>query len=171
MSRVITSSFTDLHSQTASIFVNFLESHNQEELCFIKTTKLNTTIPPKKSLRFTCRANTRLADEANPWPNGLEISGTLLTVTKGNSHQVDIDITRNTNHEIVLRDKPYLANYNLHISNICKKASERIGVIMRLRNHIPTEAKLNLFKAAVLSHPTHCHLVWQFCRASDTLVD
>ena len=29
-------------------------------------------------------------------------------------------------------------NFNLHISNVCKKASQRIGVIMRLRNLIPT---------------------------------
>ena len=40
-------------------------------------------------------------------------------------------------------------DFNLHISNICKKASQRIGVTMRMRNLIPTEAKLNLFKAAI----------------------
>ena len=39
---------------------------------------------------------------------------------------------------------------------------------MRLRNLIPTEAKLHLFKAAILPHLTYCHLVWHFCRASDT---
>ena len=59
-------------------------------------------------------------------------------------------------------------NFNLHISNVCKKASQRIGVIMRLRNLIPTEAKLHLFKAAILPHLPYCHLVWHFCRASDT---
>ena len=59
-------------------------------------------------------------------------------------------------------------NFNLHISNVCKKASQRIGVIMRLRNLIPTKAKLHLFKAAILPHLTYCHLVWHFCRASDT---
>ena len=59
-------------------------------------------------------------------------------------------------------------NFNLHIGNVCKKASQRIGVIMRLRNLIPTEAKINLFKAAILPHLTYCHLVWHFCRASDT---
>ena len=58
--------------------------------------------------------------------------------------------------------------FNLHISNVCKKASQRIGVIMRLRNLIPTEAKFHLFKAAILPHLTYCHLVWHFCRASDT---
>ena len=40
---------------------------------------------------------------------------------------------------------------------------------MGLRNLIPTEAKLHLFKAAILPHLTYCHLVWHFCRASDTL--
>ena len=45
------------------------------------------------------------------------------------------------------------------------KASQRTGVIMKLRNLMPTEAKLHLFKAAILPH---LHLVWHFCRASDT---
>ena len=39
-------------------------------------------------------------------------------------------------------------NFNLHISDVCKKASQRVGVIMRLRILISTEAKLLLFKAA-----------------------
>ena len=37
-------------------------------------------------------------------------------------------------------------NFNLHISNVCKKASQRICVIMRIRNLMPTEAKLHLFR-------------------------
>ena len=32
-------------------------------------------------------------------------------------------------------------NFNHHINNVCKKASQRIGVLMRLKNLIPTEAK------------------------------
>ena len=48
-------------------------------------------------------------------------------------------------------------NFNHHI-NVCKKASQRIGVLMRLKNLIPTEAKLQLYKAAILPHLTYCHL-------------
>ena len=59
-------------------------------------------------------------------------------------------------------------NFNVHISNICKNASQRIGVIMRLRNLIPTEAKLHLYKASILPHLIYCNLAWHFCRASDT---
>ena len=48
------------------------------------------------------------------------------------------------------------------------KASQRTGVLMRLRNLIPTSAKLVLFKTAILPYLTYCQLVWHFCRASDS---
>ena len=38
---------------------------------------------------------------------------------------------------------------------------------MRLKNLIPTEAKLQLYKAAILPHLTYCHFTWPFCKASD----
>ena len=59
-------------------------------------------------------------------------------------------------------------NFNHHINNVCKKASQRIGFLMRLKNLIPTEAKLQLYKAAILPHLTYCHLTWHFCKASDS---
>ena len=50
-------------------------------------------------------------------------------------------------------------NFTNHISTICKKASQNIGVLMRLRNLIPTKTKLILFKSTVLPYLTYCHLV------------
>ena len=47
------------------------------------------------------------------------------------------------------------------------KANQRIGVHMRLKNLIPTEANLQLYKAAILLHLTYCHITWHFCKASD----
>ena len=123
LNQAITSSFTDLDSQTAPVFVNFIENLNQEELCFLKTTKRDVTLPPKESQRVTCRANTGPVerntpvlfepDEGSPWPNGLEVSETLLTVKKGKSSQVDIEITNNTNHAIVLRGRTLLGRLQL----------------------------------------------------------
>ena len=89
-----------------------------------KNTKSDPTIPPKQSLLVTSRVNTGPVgrptpvlfkpDETDPWPNGLEISETLLTVKKGKSSQVvDIDITNNTNHEIVLRGRTPLGQLQL----------------------------------------------------------
>ena len=44
--------------------------------------------------------------------------------------------------------------YPEHVNSACKKASQRIAVLMRLRNLIPIGAKLQLYKAAVLPHLT-----------------
>ena len=57
--------------------------------------------------------------------------------------------------------------FDEHIASISKRSSQRVGVLMRLRNMIPTDTKLQLFKAAILPYLTYCHLVWHFCRASD----
>ena len=45
-----------------------------------------------------------------------------------------------------------------HISTICERTSQRIGVLMRLRKLIPRKAKLVLFKSAGLLYITYCHL-------------
>ena len=58
-------------------------------------------------------------------------------------------------------------NFSNHIREVCIKSSQQIGVLTRLRNLIPTPAKLQLFKAAILPHLTYCSTVWHFCRASD----
>ena len=62
-------------------------------------------------------------------------------------------------------------SFSTHISDISKKASKKVGVLVRLRNMIPREAKLQMFKqsfkSAILPNLTYCHLVWHFCEASD----
>ena len=58
-------------------------------------------------------------------------------------------------------------NVSEHISAISEKVSKQIGVVMRLRKLIPEQAKLQIYKAAVLPHLTYCSLVWHFCKGSD----
>ena len=48
-------------------------------------------------------------------------------------------------------------NFTEHISKLCTKASQKVGVLSRLRNLIPCKAKLL----------TYCHLIWHFCESSD----
>ena len=59
-------------------------------------------------------------------------------------------------------------NYSSHISDICKKAGSKVGVLNRLKKLVPTYALLQLYKAGVLPNLTYCHTAWHFCRASDT---
>ena len=58
--------------------------------------------------------------------------------------------------------------FDEHINSISKKSSQRVGVLKRLWNLIPTQTKLQLYKAAVLLYLTYCHLIWHFCHASDS---
>ena len=57
-------------------------------------------------------------------------------------------------------------NYKAHISDICRKTSKKIGVLGRMRNMLPMQAKLQLYKSAILPNLT-CHTVWHFCCTSD----
>ena len=57
--------------------------------------------------------------------------------------------------------------FSEHISDICKKTSCKVGVLLRLRNLIPWSAKLQLYKSNILPHLTYCDIVWHFCRSSD----
>ena len=59
-------------------------------------------------------------------------------------------------------------NFNIHINEICKRASQRVGVMMRLKKFIPTNAKLTLYKSAILPYLTYCRdLTWHLCTASN----
>ena len=46
-------------------------------------------------------------------------------------------------------------------------ASQRVGVMMRLKKLIPTNGKLTLYKSAIVPYLTYCHLTWHFCTAKD----
>ena len=57
--------------------------------------------------------------------------------------------------------------FSEHISDICKKATCKVGVLLRLRNLIPWYVKLQLYKSNLLPHLTYCDIVWHFCKSSD----
>ena len=58
-------------------------------------------------------------------------------------------------------------DFSKHVSEVCKRAGSKVGVLTRLRNILSTRAKLITYKSAILSQLTYCHIVWNFCRSSD----
>ena len=92
-----------------------------------------------------------------------EPSLTAVDINAINGHSI------NTTEELKLLgvtiDKEL--HFSKHIFIICKKVSKLIGVLMRLRKLIPTEAKLQTYKTEILPHRTYCNLVWHFCKATD----
>ena len=57
--------------------------------------------------------------------------------------------------------------FSEHGKDINKRASQKVGVLLRLHNFIPCSAKLQLYKFAILLHLTYCDIVWQFFKSSD----
>ena len=58
-------------------------------------------------------------------------------------------------------------DFSAHVKSVSIKTSRRIGVLSRLRKLIPVEAKLAIYKSAILPYFSSCSLVWHFCKASD----
>ena len=58
-------------------------------------------------------------------------------------------------------------NFNTHIYEICKKASQRVGIMTRLLKLTPTNVKVTLYKSTIPSYLTYCHLTWYFFSAGD----
>ena len=88
----------------------------------------------------------------------------------GSSISVKIDneiITSSSNLKLLGVTLDDELNYSTHISDIYKKASKKVDVLVRLRNLITTEAKLQLYKSAILPNLTYCHTTWLFSKASD----
>ena len=59
-------------------------------------------------------------------------------------------------------------NFAGHISELCMRASQKVGMLVRLRNVIPCNAKLMLYKTSILPYLTHCHSVWKICKSPDS---
>ena len=53
-------------------------------------------------------------------------------------------------------------NFTEHLSKLCTKAGEKVGLLSRLRNLRPCKAKLLLHKSFILPY-----LTWHFCKSSD----
>ena len=62
----------------------------------------------------------------------------------------------------------YMLNFDLHISDICKKAARQINVLCRPSRYLSTETKLLIYKSFVRSNFSYCPLVWHFCSKSST---
>jgi len=61
-------------------------------------------------------------------------------------------------------------SFSEHVKFISVKSSQKIGVLLRLKNLIPEKAKLHIFKTSILPHLTYmlyCSLVCHFIRSSD----
>ena len=58
-------------------------------------------------------------------------------------------------------------NFSENISQLCQKASQQVGVLMRMKKLVPERAKLVIYRSSILPHFTYRQKIWHFARASD----
>ena len=54
-------------------------------------------------------------------------------------------------------------SFNAHVQSICKKANQKAGALMRIRNNILQAQKLTLYHSFIMSSFSYCPLIWMFC--------
>ena len=50
--------------------------------------------------------------------------------------------------------------FDIHVSNICKKASRQLEILKRIGNNLCKLGKLNIYYSFVLSNFNYCPLTW-----------
>ena len=103
---------------------------------------------------------------ANPEKFQLLIINTRNVDTDNDNHDISVDghaIERMGEIKLLGVQIYEKLSFTGHISELCTKASQKVGVLVRLRNLIPCNAKVSLYKSSILPHLTYCHLVWHFC--------
>ena len=61
-----------------------------------------------------------------------------------------------------------MLNFNDHISEICKKASQQLAVLKRIGRFLTKQGKLTIFKSFITSSFNYCPLTWHFCSQAST---
>jgi hypothetical protein len=51
----------------------------------------------------------------------------------------------------------------MHISSICRKASQQLNILKRLGRYLDRLSKLTIFHTFILSNFNFCPLAWHFC--------
>ena len=61
-----------------------------------------------------------------------------------------------------------MLNFELHVSNICKRAAKQINVLCKLSHYLNIETKLLIYKSFIRSNFSYCPLVWHFWSKTST---
>ena len=63
-------------------------------------------------------------------------------------------------------------NFKSHISELCKKASQKIAALSRLSSYLHNSEKKIIFNSIIKSQFSYCSLVWMFCsRTSNNMIN
>ena len=53
--------------------------------------------------------------------------------------------------------------FDLHTAKVCRKVSQQVAVLRRMRNMLPFEIRVRIYKSFIVLHFTYCAETWHFC--------
>ncbi len=92
--------------------IDLISANEPDDLCQVKSRKTDILIPNNRSIDVPCRANTGQINRTLPvlfepignteLPSGLSLQEELKSVKQGNCSLMNVIITNQTNHDIIL---------------------------------------------------------------------
>ena len=80
----------------------------------------------------------------------------------------NINITCDDSVKLLGVDLDFSLKFDLHISNLCRKAAQQINIMKRLGKHLNRLNRLTIFHSFMLSNFNFCPLSWHFCSEGNT---
>ena len=116
--------FKNIQPENVHALINLIQTPKQTDLCDVKTSKRDVTIPKKQSMKISCRVIITgpleqkvpvlfEPSELEQWPAGLEVPEMLLSVKQGNNSIVHVKVFNPTDHDIVLRNRTEIGRLQL----------------------------------------------------------
>ncbi|SMN17588.1 hypothetical protein CRYPA_887 [uncultured Candidatus Thioglobus sp.] len=62
----------------------------------------------------------------------------------------------------------YELNFDKHISEICKKASQQLNILKRIGKYLNRLGRLTIYYSFILSNFNYCPVTWHFCSEKNT---
>ena len=119
----LNSSLPNAKQENVEALINLIRTTTPSELCSVKVTKRDVLVPKNETMVVTCSVNTGPIesrfpvlfepDVESPWPSGLEVPETLVTLRGGASSRVGIQVRNITDHDIILKNRTVLGKLEL----------------------------------------------------------
>ena len=114
---ILTTSLPSAKQENVKALIGLIRTNISSELCRVKVTKKDVVVPKNETVS-TGPTESRLPelfepDVELPWPTGLEVPETLVTLRGGTSSHIGIQVKNTTDHDITLKKRTMLGKLEL----------------------------------------------------------
>ena len=116
-------SFDSCKGEKVQALIDLISANEPDDLCQVKCRKTDILIPKNQSIDVPCRANTGPINRTVPvlfepidnteLPSGLLLQEELKSIKQGNCSLMNVKITNQTNHDIILPGRTVLGHLQL----------------------------------------------------------